>query len=207
MEPSFFTSSVISGFLSIMESLGYLNVAAGVFMIVGYGFWYHNFLHEKRHQSALNFDIISVVGARLLLGSILFVMGGLNGFFQFVPAPVDESCAACQQFLGGLAASGYLFPAVKTVELLTGALLLVGLWTPLALVVAAPIVLNIGLYHLFLDFSGIGVAAVIVACEVYLAYRYRSVFLPLFERKPELSPMSFQDIQQSSAYSSHPARG
>ena len=77
------------------------------------------------------------------------MIGGLNGFFHFVPVQMVEDCIRCNEYIDGLIASGFLFETVKIIELFTGALFLVGIWVPLALVVSAPIVLNIALYHLF----------------------------------------------------------
>ena len=92
-----------------------------------------------------------------------------------------EDCIKCNEYINGLIASGFLFETVKIIELFTGALFLIGIWVPLALVVSAPIVLNIALYHLFLAQSGLGIALLLVGLELYLAYRYRHVFAPLFQ--------------------------
>ena len=54
-------------------------------------------------------------------------------------------------FMSGLVSTGYLLPTVKTIELIVGVLFLFGQFTPQTLVISAPIILNIGLYHLFLD--------------------------------------------------------
>ena len=105
--------------------------------------------------------------ARILLGLIFFVFG-LNGFFNFLPAPPMPDKAAA--FAGGLMASGYFFPFLKATEVLCGALLLAGAMVPLALVVLAPIIVNIILFHGFLAPSGLPLALVIAALEAYLAF-------------------------------------
>lgn len=84
---------------------------------------------------------------RTLLGLIFFVFG-LNGFLNFIPMPPHPEAA--NNFLGALAASGYFFPVLKGTEVITGALLLTGFFAPLALVILAPIVLQIFLFHFFL---------------------------------------------------------
>lgn len=86
-------------------------------------------------------------GSRYLLGLIYFVFG-LNGFFQFLPLPpLPDSAGA---FLGALGATGYFFPFLKGAEVIGGALLLAGFAAPLALVILAPITLNIFLFHAIL---------------------------------------------------------
>ena len=116
--------------------------------------------------------------ARLLLGAIFFVFG-LNGFFGFLPQP--EVTPEGGAFLGALAATGYLFPLLKGIEVLSGALLLSNRLVPLALVLLAPIVVNIVAFHAFLS-PGLALPLTIVALGSYLAYTRRDAYRPLFDR-------------------------
>jgi len=50
---------------------------------------------------------------------------------------------------------------------------------PLALTILAPIIVNILALHAFLLPSGLPVALVVLALELYLAWSYRSVFRPM----------------------------
>ncbi len=107
---------------------------------------------------------------RILLGLIFFVFG-LNGFLGFLPQPeVPEAAGA---FLGGLAAAGYMFPLIKGTEVVAGALLLGNRFVPLALVVLAPVVVNIVLFHAVLAPAGMVLPIVVLALELYLAWSYR----------------------------------
>ena len=105
--------------------------------------------------------------ARILLGLIFFVFG-LNGFLQFLPMPPLPDQAGA--FMGGLAASGYFFPLLKGTEVICGLLLLTGMFVPLALVVLAPIVINIFAFHADLAADGLALTVLIRALEVYLAF-------------------------------------
>ena len=165
-------------------------------MTFGYG--YHQLHPNATVPRSKNWSGIGLILSRVVLGSILFVIGGLNGFFQFVPVQMAQDCIQCGQYIDGLIASGFLFPAVKSIELFTGALFLLGLWLPLALVISAPIVVNIALYHMFLAPSGLGIALLMVGLELYLAYRYREVFIPLFQMKPALTEATLQEAQSTS---------
>lgn len=120
--------------------------------------------------------------ARLLLGAIFFVFG-LNGFLHFIPQPPPSGQMAA--FAGGLMASGYFFPLLKGTEVVAGALLLGNRYVPLALTVLAPIVVNIVAVHAFLAPAGLGLALLIVALGVYLAYTERAVFAPLLRAKSD----------------------
>ncbi len=123
---------------------------------------------------------------RVALGA-LFLIFGLNGFFQFLPMPPLEGAAA--QFMGGLAAAGYFFPLLKGTEVIVGLLLVSGRFVPLALTVLAPITLNIVAFHLFLVPEGMGLVGLIVLLQGTLVWAYRGSFRVLLDPRaqPELS--------------------
>lgn len=75
--------------------------------------------------------------------------------------------------------SGYLFPLIKGTEVVAGALLLANRFVPLALVVIAPVIVNIFAFHAFLAPSGLVIASVLVALELALAWVHRSAYRPL----------------------------
>lgn len=115
----------------------------------------------------------AILIARLLLGLIFFVFG-LNGFFNFLEPPAMNQAA--MDFMGALAATGYMLPAVKLVETIGGALLLAGIFVPLGLTILAPIIINIALFHVFLDSGMMVLAIVVLALEVFLAWAYAGSF-------------------------------
>jgi hypothetical protein len=116
------------------------------------------------------------IGAQALLGLIFFVFG-LNGFLNFLEQPAASGDAAT--YMGGLAATGYFFPVLKIVEIVGGALLLVRKFPGLALVLLAPVVVHILLYHAVLDPAPepMVMAVMLVAIEAYLGFGvYRDRF-------------------------------
>lgn len=121
---------------------------------------------------------------RFVLGSI-FLFYGLDAFFHFAPtATVSEPAS---KFISALIDSGYLWTLTKIGETIGGLMLLIDLYVPLALVLIAPIVVNIFCFHLFLNPSGwaIGIYPVgvtIVVAELALAWFYREYFQSLFVR-------------------------
>lgn len=135
--------------------------------------------------------------ARLLLGAA-FTLFGLNGFFHFLPMPAPTGLAAV--YLGGLAASGYMFPLIKGTEVVAGLLLLGNRFVPLALTVLAPVVVNIVAFHAFLAPAGLGLPLVLTALGIYLAYTERAVFAPVLQaRSSEPVPPSARDRHASVA--------
>lgn len=122
---------------------------------------------------------IAVTIARVLFGLIFFVFG-LNGFLHFLPVPGPTS-AEGGEFMGGLAGTGYIFPIVKLIETLVGLALLSGFMVPLALVVIFPIVVVIALYHTITEPAGAGMAVVLLALNLFLAYYNRASYAALLQ--------------------------
>ena len=114
---------------------------------------------------------------RLLLGLILLVFG-LNKFLHFLPMPPMEGGAGA--FMGALNDTGYMFQLIAITEIVAGALLLLNKWTGLALIFAAIISVNIVLFHLVLDISGIGLAAVVAVLNILVMYGNWGRFKTLF---------------------------
>jgi uncharacterized membrane protein YphA (DoxX/SURF4 family) len=119
---------------------------------------------------------IAMIVARTLLGLIFFVFG-LNGFLHFIPNPPPPPAAG--QFFGALAATGYMIPLIFATQTIGGALLLAGVWVPVALLILVPVLVNILLFHLFLA-PGIGPGIVATLLEIFLAWYHRAAFAPLF---------------------------
>lgn len=115
--------------------------------------------------------------ARIVLG-FAFLVFGLNGFLHFLPQPPMSGPPA--DFAGALAATGYMFPLIKGTEVVTGALLLLGRYVPLALTILAPVVVNILGFHAFLAPAGLGLPIVLTALGIYVAWTERAAFAPLF---------------------------
>ena len=116
--------------------------------------------------------------ARYLLGLVMVVFG-LNGFLNFMPVPPMPAAAGA--FMGALAATGYFFPLLKATEIVVGLLLLANRAVPLALILLAPISVNIVAFHAFLAPAGIGPAALVAVLNAYLGYANWDKFKGLFK--------------------------
>ncbi|MCB0349522.1 MAG: DoxX family protein [Bdellovibrionales bacterium] len=106
--------------------------------------------------------------ARILLGLIFFIFG-IAGLFNLMPPPPNMP-EKLMTFMSGLMATTYFFPLLKITEIVCGALLLLGMFVPLALVVLAPIVINIFMVHAFMEPSGLPMAIAIVILMIYLSF-------------------------------------
>ncbi len=115
---------------------------------------------------------------RIILGLILIIFGA-NKFAGFMPAP--ELPEAAGNFMGALAKTGYMFPLIGAVEVIVGLLLVLKKWVPFALILLAPVAVNMVLFHLKLAPGGIGPAAVVTILNVILIYANWDKFKPLFD--------------------------
>ena len=113
---------------------------------------------------------------RILFGLILVVFGA-NKFLHFMPMPELSGQAA--DFMSALGKTGYIFPVIGAVELGVGLLLILNMFTPLALIILVPISVNIVLFHLFLDIGGIVPAAVVAGLNLFFIIANVSAYLPM----------------------------
>ncbi|MGJ8665307.1 MAG: DoxX protein [Patiriisocius sp.] len=115
---------------------------------------------------------------RTILGLALLVFGA-NKFYPFIP--IFDMAPAAANFMDSLQSSGYVLSVVATLEIIIGLMLIFKKFVPFALILLAPIALNILLFHIFLDVSGILVAILIVGINAILIYKYWKSYRPLFQ--------------------------
>ena len=123
---------------------------------------------------------IATIIVRILMG-LMFLFASISYFFKLFPVP--EMKGAEKIFNDGVAASIYLMPLIKVIELLCGLLFVVGRYVALATVVIFPIVVNIFCYHAFVGPEGLPVAVPLLLCNLFLAYAYRKNYTGLFAAK------------------------
>jgi len=118
--------------------------------------------------------------ARLLLG-LTFLVFGLNGFLNFLNmGPMPTGLAG--QFMSALFLSHYYW-VVAALQILGGVLLLINRFVPLALVLLGPVIVNILLYHVFLNPSGIALAIVATILWFIVFYGNRQYFSGIFVQR------------------------
>ncbi len=82
--------------------------------------------------------------------------------------------------MGALVDTGYMFPLIGTVEAIVGLLLVFNKWVAFALILLAPVAINMILFHLKLAPGGIGPAALVTILYVVLFYTNWDKYKPLF---------------------------
>lgn len=123
--------------------------------------------------------------ARVLMGLMLCAFGafGLLTALGVMTPPASPMPAGAAAFAGALAKTGYMMPLVSGMQLLVGVMLLANRFVPLALVLFAPLVVNIVAFHVFLAPAGVVPGLILTALELYLAWVYKAAYRPLFKAK------------------------
>ena len=123
---------------------------------------------------------IAVVVVRTLMG-LLFIFASIVVLFKLVPQP--EQTGAVKVFMDGVIATGYLMTLIKVTELVCGIAFVTGRFVPLASIVIAPVIVNIFLFHAFVDTSGLPVAIFLVLANLFLGYSNWDKYKPLMAVK------------------------
>ena len=119
-----------------------------------------------------------IIIARVLLG-LVFAVFGSNAFLHFIPMPPMQGPAGA--FIGALVSSGLIY-AIAALQVVGGLLLLIGgRFVPLGLTLLGPVIVNIVLYHIFLDPNGLPMACVISILALFLLWVYRYKFPAIFQ--------------------------
>ncbi len=116
-----------------------------------------------------------------LILALVLITHGLNEFFHFDFMPVLSVPQEALNFQNSLSATGYLLPVLGVVEIFIAILIIMRKWVPFALLLLAPISINVLLFHLFLNVSGIWIALIIVGINILLIYKYWKAYRPLFQ--------------------------
>ena len=117
--------------------------------------------------------------SRYLLAAMLAFFGA-NMFLHFMPQPAPPEAGG--QFLGALGEAGYIYPTMGIVFLFA-AVLLGARRVVLALLLVAPIALNILLYHFKFDLAGIGPGGLLSVLLLVLGTMHAREIAVLFRHK------------------------
>lgn len=118
--------------------------------------------------------------ARILLG-LIFVVFGLNIFLQFIPTPPMPP-GPMKDFSTSMFVTHYIH-VVGFFQVLTGVMLLINRYVPLALTLLAPVIFNIILTHVLMAPSGIPMALLVTLLWFIVFGRVRSSFSGVLEAR------------------------
>jgi len=116
-----------------------------------------------------------------LLAGLVFIIFGLNKFFNYMPPPKDmpdKMVKAGEAF----AAIGWLMPLVGTMEVLGGLLLIIPRTRALGAVILVPILTGILLADISMAPSALPIVFVLVAILLWAIIENRARYLPMIQK-------------------------
>ncbi len=124
----------------------------------------------------------TVIIMRILLG-FLYLVFGLDYFLHFIPYQPGHTGAAAA-LKEGLIGTGYIYPMMKTIQVLGGLSLMINRYAPFSAVVLFPISLNVFLFHTLLVPSGWLMGVFMLVPNLFPGHAYSEYYRDLFTRKP-----------------------
>jgi putative oxidoreductase len=115
---------------------------------------------------------------RYLFG-VAMTFFGISNLFQLLPQ--HEFPAEAGKLMVAFTESGYILQAVGLTQLLLGIALLLNRFIPLALLLFAPVVVNVLLFHLFLDVTSMPKALPVIGITIFLFIYHKSHFTSLLK--------------------------
>lgn len=118
------------------------------------------------------------LGIQIVAGLMLVVFG-LNKFLHFIP--MGEPAPAMGEYMGALFKTGFLFPLIAVIEIVTGLAFVSNKFAALMAVIIMPVMVNAFLAHLFLDPAGIGPASFIIIAVLIVMLRFKDRYSGIFK--------------------------
>ncbi len=125
---------------------------------------------------------IAVLVARILLG-LIFLFFGLNGFLNFLHAPIPPGPAGQYMTLLG---PTIIMQLAFLMQIVGGLLLLSGQFIPLALILLGPVIVHILLFHIVFQPAGLPPGLLTAVLWFIIFYGVRRAFAGVFAQKVEI---------------------
>jgi uncharacterized membrane protein YphA (DoxX/SURF4 family) len=113
-----------------------------------------------------------------ILFGLMFINSGLNKFFNYMPMPKDIP-ANLMIIMGAFMQIGWLLPLVASVEIVGGVLFMITKTRALGAIIILPVMVGIVLTHLINAPTGLPVALILFAINIWVIVENRSKYLPM----------------------------
>lgn len=114
-----------------------------------------------------------------LLFGLNFINAGLNKFFNYMPMP-ENMPESLQKVFGAFMQIEWLMPLVGVVEVIGGILFIIPKTRAFAAVMVFPVMVGIMLTNTVTDMSGMPIALVCMAINLWVLYENRQKYAPMF---------------------------
>jgi len=113
-----------------------------------------------------------------LLFGLMFINAGLNKFLNYMPVPKDLP-EGLMKAMGAFMTIGWLLPLIGIAEIVGGILFIFKQYRALGAMIIFPVMVGIVLTHLTLAPSGLPMALVLLAIEIWVIIENREKYLPM----------------------------
>jgi putative oxidoreductase len=131
----------------------------------------------SNNQTTINMKSKILFVLSLLLG-LMFLNGGLNKFFNYMPAPKEMAPESVKDF-GAMMEIHWLMPLLAVAEIIGGLLVIIPRTRALGAIVLFPIMVGILLTHILVEPSGLPIALALAAVLGWIIYENRERYLPM----------------------------
>lgn len=113
-----------------------------------------------------------------VLVGLLFINGGLNKFFNYIPTPSDLPEDSMNMFMA-IMQIGWLMPLIALAELIGGVLFIIPRFRALGAVILCPVLVGILLSHLTIAPEGLPMVLPMAAVWLWVVIENRRKYLPM----------------------------
>jgi uncharacterized membrane protein YphA (DoxX/SURF4 family) len=113
-----------------------------------------------------------------LLFGLMFINAGLNKFLNYMPMPKDLP-ESMMKVMGAFMQISWLMPLVGVIEIIGGILFIIPRYRALGSIVILPVMVGILLLNIFNAPSGLPIALVLFAINIWVIIENRAKFLPM----------------------------
>lgn len=115
-----------------------------------------------------------------LLFGLMFINSGLNKFFEYMPMPKDLPQGLIK-LMAAFMEIKWLIPLIGTVEIIGGILIIIPRYRALGAIVIFPLMVGILLTHIVNAPSGLILAIVLLAINLWLIIENREKYMPMIK--------------------------
>ncbi len=113
-----------------------------------------------------------------LLFGLMFINAGLNKFFNYMPAPKDLP-ESMMKVMGAFMQISWLMPLVGVAEIVGGVLFIIPRYRALGAIIIFPVMIGILLTNIINAPSGLPIALVLLAINLWVMIENREKYLPM----------------------------
>jgi putative oxidoreductase len=113
-----------------------------------------------------------------LLFGLMFINSGLNKFFHYMPMPKDLP-EGLIKVMTAFMEIGWLMPLIAVAEIVGGVLFITNKYRALGAIIIFPVLIGILLTHITSAPSGLPVALVLFAIEIWVMIENREKYFPM----------------------------